>query len=175
MPTYCKTDHWSDGRVARQSSAKASTAVRIRFRPLKYPVLRGFFMNKILHYLGILACIMLIASCFLPWTHYNNINETFSGYHVIRFVTGNYYGRAGIPITILTLIVLVFTITPKLWAKRANLFLSAFLFAYCIRTYFIFTNALFPGEVDKRIGIFMILILSLFIFVCSVFPNKEHI
>ena len=26
---------WSDGRVARHSSAKAATAVRIRFRPLK--------------------------------------------------------------------------------------------------------------------------------------------
>ena len=132
-------------------------------------------MNKTLHFAGIIACILLIISCFLPWTHFNNIDQTFSGYHVKPFVTGNYYGKAGIPITIFSILILALMITPKLWAKRVNLFLSALLFAYCIRTYFIFTNALFPGEVDKKIGIFLILILSLFILVCSVFPKKEHV
>lgn len=38
-----KTDKWSDGRVARQRSAKPRTAVRIRFRP---PKLQSRRLNK---------------------------------------------------------------------------------------------------------------------------------
>jgi hypothetical protein len=43
---------WSCGRVARQSSAKASTAVRIRSRPLKFKSLQfgGFFYALILDF-----------------------------------------------------------------------------------------------------------------------------
>ena len=37
---------WSDGRVARHSSAKAATAVRIRFRPQK-----GALHDGVAHFL----------------------------------------------------------------------------------------------------------------------------
>ena len=159
--------------MARQSSAKASTAVRIRFRP-QCPAQRGFFMNRTFHYIGLLTCLLLIASCFIPWVHYNNINETFTGYHVSRFPAGNYYGRAGIVITFFTVIIFLLMLTPKLFAKRINLFLSALLFAYCLRTYVIFTGSLFEGEVEKRAGIYLINILSFLLLLTSVFPNKDH-
>ena len=40
---------WSDGRAARHSSAKAATAVRIRFRPLKgalQVIVAHFFVSE---------------------------------------------------------------------------------------------------------------------------------
>jgi len=123
--------------------------------------------------MGILACVSLIATCFMPWTHYNNINETFTGFHVIKFTTGNYYGKAGIPIAIMTSVILLLMLTPKRLAKRANLFLSALLFAYCIRTYIIFTSALFEGEVEKLAGIYMIVVLSIVILLSSLFPKLK--
>ena len=127
--------------------------------------------SRICHYTGLLACIAIVGACFLPWTHYNNINETFTGYHVTRFSTGNYYGRSGIVITIMTGIIFLFMLLPYIWAKRINLFLAALLFAYCIRTYIIFTSALFEGEVDKKPGIYLIILLSFIILVASVFPT----
>ena len=42
---------WSDGRVARQRSAKPRTAVRIRFRPHKTLLRSVFFLFAILGYL----------------------------------------------------------------------------------------------------------------------------
>ena len=39
----CTPKCWSDGRVARHSSAKAATAVRIRFRPQKHYLMGGAF------------------------------------------------------------------------------------------------------------------------------------
>jgi uncharacterized membrane protein len=124
-------------------------------------------------YLGIVACIAIIMACFLPWAYYNNINETFTGFHVTRFVTGNYYGRAGYIISIFSGIILVLSFVPKLWANRTNLFLTALLFAYCIRTYIIFTSSLFEGEVEKRAGIYLVVILSFIMLLASLFP-REH-
>ncbi len=135
-------------------------------------------LNKFAHYTGLLSCIAMVIACFLPWTHYNNINETFTGFHVIRFSTGNYYGKAGAIITVFTAIIFVFMLLPKIWAKRTNLFIAALLFAYCIRTYIIFTSALFAGEVDKKIGIYLILILSTLIMITAAFPiigNKKAV
>ena len=120
---------------------------------------------------GIIASIMLVAACFMPWVHYNNINETFTGFHVTKFSTGNYYGRAGITVTFFAAVIFVLMLIPNLWAKRVNLFLSAILFAYCIRTYIIFTSALFEGEVEKKAGIYLIVILSFIMLVASVFPR----
>ena len=115
--------------------------------------------------------LLIIATCFMPWVHYNNINETFTGYHVVKFAGGSYYGKAGITITFMSIIVLLLMLMPRLWAKRANLFLAALLFAYCVRTYVIFTGALFEGEVEKLAGIYLIVILSFLVLLGSVFPR----
>ena len=129
--------------------------------------------NIFFYYTAIISCIAIIIVCFLPWVHYNNINETFTGFHVSRFVTGNYYGRAGKIITIFASIILLLTILPYTFGKRANLFISAVLFAYTIRTYIIFTSALFEGEVVKYAGIYLIIFLSMVILLCAAFPKSN--
>jgi hypothetical protein len=133
--------------------------------------------SKIAYYTGVLSAIALIICCFIPWVHYNNINETFTGYHVVKFAGGSYYGKAGIIITFISVVILSFMLMPRLWAKRANLFLAALLFAYCVRTYVLFTGALFEGEVEKLAGIYLIVILSFLVLLGAVFPrlgNSRH-
>jgi hypothetical protein len=129
--------------------------------------------SKVMYYTGIAATVAMIITCFMPWVHYNSINETFTGYHVTKFVTGNYYGRAGIPITIMSSIILICMLLPKLWAKRINLFVAALLFAYCIRTYIIFTSALFEGEVEKKPGIYLVIVLSFLMLLGCLFPKGK--
>lgn len=126
--------------------------------------------SKTFYYLSIFTAVALVVSCFLPWTFYPYINTTFNGFNVKPFATGNYYGRAGYPITILTSIFFLLIFVPKLWAKRVNIFIAALLFAYCIRTYIIFTSGLVEGDVEKRIGIFCIVIFSAALLLASVFP-----
>ncbi len=128
---------------------------------------------KIIHWVGIVSIISLIVVCFIPWTHYNSINETFTGFHVNRFTTGNYYGKAGIPITVFASVILLLMLVPKTWAKRINLFVAAVLFAYAIRTYIIFGSALFEGEVVKLPGIYLVVVLSFIILVSTLFPKVE--
>ena len=130
-------------------------------------------INKFLHYTGIITCLALIAACFMPWVHYNNINETFTGFNVTKFTTGNYYGKAGVTITVISIIILACMLVPKMGAKRLNIFMGALLLAYCIRTYIIFTSALFEGELVKQPGIYLVVILPFIIMVSAVFPNID--
>ncbi len=127
--------------------------------------------SKIAYNLGLVASVAIIICCFIPWVHYNNINETFTGFHVTKFAGGSYYGKAGIVITILSSVILLFMLVPRIWAKRTNLFLAALLFAYCIRTYILFTGALFDGEVEKQPGIYLIIILSFLVLLGTTFPR----
>ncbi len=119
--------------------------------------------TKIFRIAGASACVALIITCFIPWVHYNSVNLTFNGFNVKPFDTGNYYGKAGIPITFLTVLIFILMFINRIWAKRLNLFLGAFLVAYTIRTFIIFTSALFVDEVAKKPGIYLIVILPLII------------
>ena len=126
--------------------------------------------NKNFLYLGLLAAALLVLSCFLPWTTYNSVNLTFNGFNVERFVTGNFYGKAGYPILFLTGVIVLLFLVKKLWAKRLAVFISAFLLAYIIRTYIIFTSGLVEGDVDTHFGMYLLMISSILVFISSLFP-----
>jgi hypothetical protein len=130
--------------------------------------------KKIIQYIAIISCLALIATCFMPWVHYNSINETFTGFNVKRFATGVFYGRAGLIVTIFTSLSLLLTLLPYSALKRINMFVCALLFAYAIRTYVLFTGSLFDGEVVKLAGIYLIVMLSLVLVICSIFPNLKE-
>ena len=130
--------------------------------------------KKIIQYIAIISCVALVATCFIPWVHYNSISETFTGFNVKRFSTGVYYGRAGLIVTIFTSLSLLLTLLPYSALKRINMFVCALLFAYSIRTYVLFTGSLFDGEVIKMAGIYLIVILSLILVICSIFPNVKE-
>jgi hypothetical protein len=130
--------------------------------------------KKIIQYIAILSSAALIATCFIPWVHYNSINTTFTGFNVKEFATGVNYGKAGRIITIFTSLSLLCTILPFSVPKRINMFVSALLFAYSIRTYVLFTGSLFDGEVEKLAGIYLIVVLSFVLVICSIFPNLKE-
>lgn len=60
---------------------------------------------------------------------------------------------------------------PKVGAKRINLFIAGLLVAYAIRTFVVFTGSLIAGDVEKKIGIILVLILPVLILISTVFPK----
>ena len=164
---------------ARDLQSKKAAFIHVAFLNIGYyPTNLLLYMQtkKILHFAALLACVALVAVCFMPWIHNTVINQTFTGYDVKKFVTGTTLGRAGIPITILTGLSFILTALPYVAAKRANMFVCALLVSYTLRTYVVFTGALFEGEIVKLAGIYLINILSIFLVICSVFPylKKEE-
>jgi hypothetical protein len=85
--------------------------------------------------------------------------------------TGTNFGRPGYLHLILTPFFIVFTLVPRVWAKRANLLVSALNLAWSVRNYFVI-SACSGGECPvKRIGIYLTVAASLFMLVSSLFPD----
>lgn len=126
--------------------------------------------SKSFFFIGLISALGLMVCCFLPWTHYTTVNLTFNGFNVVRFATGNYYGKAGYAILFFSIILVILQCILRLWAKRLAVFLAAVLAAYCLRTFIIFTSGLVEGDVQKLPGIYFLLILSVVLFISTLFP-----
>jgi len=124
---------------------------------------------KTLYGLGILACVLLVVACFLPWGYYADLDKTFTGFYSYK----NEYGRPGKLLVILAAIVLLFMLLPKIWAKRTNLFLSALTVAYAFKSYVLFTSCYNNYCPEKKYGVFLMLISSVVMLVASAFPYMK--
>lgn len=124
---------------------------------------------KALNILGILACVALIISCFLPWGYYADLHQTFTGFYSFK----NEYGRPGKFLTFMSVLVLVFMLLPKIWAKRTNLFLCALNVAYAFKSYVLFTSCYNNYCPEKRYGVILMLIASVIMLVASAFPYMK--
>ena len=129
-----------------------------------------FMLIKIIHWLGVLACVLLIISCFMPWAYYADIHQQFTSF----YSQGNHYGRPGKFLVISGAIALVFMFLPRLWAKRVNLFLCALTVGYTIKTYILFVSCYNNYCPEKLPGVYLMLISSLIMLVGAVFTEMER-
>jgi hypothetical protein len=118
---------------------------------------------------GILAAIVLVTACFLPWTYYPDLDKTFNGF----FSEGNAYGRPGKVFIFLTAISILLFLIPRIWAKRANLVIGGLILGYGVKNYLLFTGCYNGVCPEKRIGIFIVLISALLIVVACLLPDLK--
>jgi amino acid permease len=119
--------------------------------------------------IGIGAALLLIAACFLPWAYYPDIQKDFTGF----FSEQNAYGRPGKLLVALCLLAIVFFLIPKVWAKRANIFLGAVILAFSIKSYILFTACYRGTCPDKQPGIFLVVIAPLIMIAAAILPNMK--
>lgn len=131
--------------------------------------------SKILSWFGIAACITLIISCFLPWAYYadsniaNEAERTFTGFYSYK----QQYGKPGNFLVFFAVVILILMIVPKVWAKRTNLFISAFTLAYAFKSYILYTSCYNAYCPEKKAGIFIMLFSTVVMLVACVFPNMK--
>jgi hypothetical protein len=130
---------------------------------------------KLISWAGMAACVVLIVSCFLPWTYYSDSNianeaeRTFTGFFSYQYK----YGKPGKFLVFFAVIILLFMILPKIWAKRTNLFLSAFTLAYAIKSYILFTSCYNAYCPEKKAGLFIMLFSTIVMLIACVFPDMK--
>ncbi len=128
--------------------------------------------SKMLHRIGLLACILLVVSCFLPWMYYadphiaTEAQRTFTGFSTYQ----NQYGKPGKLLSFIAIIIFVFMLLPKIWAKRANLFIAALGVGYAVKTYVLFTSCYNAYCPDKKAGIFTMMLSMIILLIASLFP-----
>lgn len=119
--------------------------------------------------IGALAGIGLIVICFMPWTYHADVGKNFTGF----FSEKGTYGKPGNAFVLFTVIFLSMTFISKVWAKRINLFVTAIMVAYAIKTYILFTSCYNAYCPEKKPGIYLVLIFSFILLLAAVFPELK--
>lgn len=106
--------------------------------------------------LGFVSCLLLIASCFLNWAWYPDLQKHFTAF----FTEENHYGKPGNVFVFFAVFGLIFYVVNKPWSQRLNLIFGALCVAFALRTYLLFTSGYDGFVPEPKPGIFLMLIAS---------------
>ncbi len=106
--------------------------------------------------LGFFSCLLLIASCFLNWAWYPDLQKHFTAF----FTEENHYGKPGNVFVFFAVFGIIFYVVNKPWSQRINLIFGALCVAFGIRTYLLYTSGYDGFVPEPRFGIFLMLIAS---------------
>jgi len=118
-------------------------------------------------WIGLLAVILLIVSCFLPWVIISSKDIVVSGVDS----TGTNFGKPGYTHFVLGFFFIIFHFIPRLWAKRVNLLVVALNIAWAIRNYFIISMCREGECPEKQIGLWLVLFASVLMLIAALFPD----
>jgi hypothetical protein len=119
--------------------------------------------------IGVLACIALFASCFMPWAYYPDLQKSFTGF----FSEKNIYGRPGVVFTFFASVSILLIFINKIWAKRIFIFIQALNIGYLLKTYAIFTSCYKGYCPEKQYGLYFLIISSIVLLLVSFFPDIQ--
>ena len=122
---------------------------------------------RYIKWVGLLAVVLLIGSCFLPWVIITSKNIIVSGVDS----TGTNFGRPGYTHFVLSFFFILFHFMPKLWAKRWNLVIAALNIAWAVRNYFIISMCREGECPEKQIGLWLAILGSVLMLLAALFPD----
>ena len=124
---------------------------------------------RYMKWIGLVAVILLVVSCFLPWVIIASKNIIVSGIEA----TGTNFGKPGYTHFVLGFFFIIFHFIPKLWAKRVNLLVVALNIAWAVRNYFIISMCREGECPEKQIGLWLVLFASVLMLLAALFPDIQ--
>jgi len=119
-------------------------------------------------WIGWLAAITLTIACFLPW-----VSIPWIGFAATGVNAGPEFRSPAYAHFFFILLYIIFSLVPKVWAKRANLLVVALNMGWAMRNFLLIT-ACGGGECPvKEIGIWLVLVCSLLVLVSALFPDVK--
>ena len=122
---------------------------------------------KYSRWIGILASIVLIIACFMPWTYHPDIQKTFNGF----FSENNLYVKPGKVLIFFSVIAITFFAIQKLWAKRWNLLICSLNVAFAIKSFILFSGCYKGICPDKKMGLWLVLITATIMLLAASLPD----
>lgn len=120
-------------------------------------------------WIGLSACLLLIIACFIPWTYYDDIKKSFTGFYSEQ----NMYGKPGRFLVGFALVSAYLILISKIWSARVQLFLSALFVGYAIKTFILFVSCYNAYCPEKKPGIYLMLLCCITILIVSILPNVK--
>ena len=122
-------------------------------------------------WIGIIALVLLVGSCFLPWTYYPDLKKTFTGF----FSENNLYGKPGKVFIFLACIALLCFLFNRVWAKRLNFFVCAVIVAYAFRTFIVFSGCYRGICPEKKGGLWLMIVAAILSLIMAMIPDIKVI
>lgn len=122
---------------------------------------------KIFRTLGIIACLVIVISAFLPWVRIELIHDTYTGMYTGK---DNYYGKPGYINIFFAILFLVFSLINRVWAKRTNIFFGALIAAWNLRNLIVLTHCEMGYCPQKMIGLYLTVLSAAVILVAALLP-----
>lgn len=126
---------------------------------------------RYMKWIGLLAVILLVVSCFTPWVIIQSKNIVVSGIDS----AGTNFGKPGYVHFILSVFFIVFHFIQKLWAKRWNILIVALNIAWAARNFFIISMCREGDCPEKQIGLWLVLLASALMLLAALFPDIKLI
>ena len=126
-------------------------------------------MPRYMKWIGLAAAILLVLSCLSPWVIIESKKITVSGIDT----SGTNFGKPGYFHLVMTFFFLIFSFTPRVWAKRLNLLVTALNMAWAIRNYFIISSCQGGDCPDKQMSIYLIVLASVLMLMAALFPDMK--
>ena len=124
---------------------------------------------RFMKWIGLAAAVVLIKCCFAPWVFIESKNITVSGVAA----NGTNFGKPGYFHFLMIAFFLVFNFTPKVWAKRSNLLVTALNLAWAVRNYFVISTCQMGDCPEKKIAIYLLIPASLLMLAAALFPDMK--
>lgn len=119
--------------------------------------------------IGFSTCVLIVISCFLPWTYYADLHTSFTGF----FSEQNIYGKPGKVFIFFAVCSAILIYLDKILAKRTLIFFAALNIGYLIKTYVLFTSCYSTICPQKEYGFYLLMLGSVLLLIVSVFPNLK--
>ena len=119
--------------------------------------------------IGLLASLLLMVVCFLPWTYIASEQLTVTGFQA----TGTNFGKPGLfNITMGCIMAILFAV-PAIWSKRTNVFIAALNLAWSFRNYLLVSACMMGECPEKKPALYTLVILSILLQLMSLLPKMD--
>jgi len=115
---------------------------------------------------GVIAAVVLIIAGCMPW-----VFISWRDFMATGIDAGEHFRKPAYGHFVFSFFFLIFIFVQTIWAKRANLLVTALNMAWAIRNFAKIT-ACEGGECpDKQIGIYLVVVASLLMLISALFPD----
>jgi hypothetical protein len=120
-------------------------------------------------WIGIASAIFLIVACFMTWVIIPSRNIAVSGVET----SGTNFGKPAYFHFLTTFFFILFSLVQRVWAKRANLVVTALNMGWAIRNYFLVTMCRGGDCPEKHVAIYIIVAASVVMLASAMLPDYK--
>lgn len=122
---------------------------------------------KYSQWIGVIAALLLVGACYMPWAYFPDLDKVFTGF----YSAGNIYGKPGKVLVFFCGIEIILFLIPKVWAKRANILVAAMAIAFSVKAFLLY-SACYRGICpEKRMGLWLVLVASVVVLIMALLPD----